>query len=171
MYATRVGEDDVVTQMETRELTSGISESQEAVLAHWSEHRAQLRQSEAQRAVLTNVVLAITAGLSGFIVARDFAPATVALAFLIMVMGLFGAVSTAKHHERAAYHLAQARALTTTLRGMGGLADESNLEEFRQAHNRLYPWLHRIQLHALWTGLHLVVALYGFVIFIVILSR
>jgi hypothetical protein len=155
--------------METRELVSGASGSQEAVLAHWSEHRQQLRQSEAQRAVLTNVLLAVTAGLSGVIVVRDFAAATWPLAFLIIVGGVFGALSTAKHHERAAYHLAQARALTTAMRG--ALADESNLEEFRQAHNRLYPWLHRVHLHALWTGLHLVVAVYGFVLFVVIVSR
>jgi hypothetical protein len=34
------------------------------VLAYWAEHR----QSETQRSVLTNFLLVITAGLSGFII-------------------------------------------------------------------------------------------------------
>jgi hypothetical protein len=39
-----------------------------AVLAYWGEHRAQLRQPESRRAVLTNYVLAIAAALSGLVV-------------------------------------------------------------------------------------------------------
>jgi hypothetical protein len=43
---------------------AALSAPEDAVLAYWREHREQLRQSENQRAVLTNYVLAIT----GFIV-------------------------------------------------------------------------------------------------------
>ena len=45
-----------------------MSTPEDAVLAYWREHRDQLRQSENQRAVLTNFVLVITAAISGFIV-------------------------------------------------------------------------------------------------------
>ena len=40
---------------------------EDAVLAYWKEHREQLRQSENQRAVLTNYVLVLVAAISGFI--------------------------------------------------------------------------------------------------------
>ena len=43
-----------------------MSAPEDAVLAYWREHREQLRQSENQRAVLTNYVLVITAAISGF---------------------------------------------------------------------------------------------------------
>ena len=43
------------------------------------------------------------------------------------------------------------------------------LNEFRDAHYRKYPWLHRIRLHWLWTGLHLAIAVYGIVLTILVL--
>jgi hypothetical protein len=63
----------------------------------------------------------------------------------------------------------QARALTHTLEKTGALADDSQLNEFRDAHYRKYPWLHRIRLHWLWTGLHLAIAVYGIVLTILVL--
>ena len=50
-----------------------MSGPEDAVLAYWREHREQLRQSENQRAVLTNYVLVITATISGFIVQHQSA--------------------------------------------------------------------------------------------------
>jgi hypothetical protein len=139
------------------------------VLAYWHEHREQLRQSETQRSVLTNYLLVITAGLSGFIVAQHFAMRTLAVAVLVVGIGLYGALTTAKYHERAAYHLGQARALTDTLKGGGVLTEDENLTRYRDEHYQAYPTLHRVRLHRLWTGLHLGIALYGAVLFVVIL--
>ena len=138
------------------------------MLAYWREHREQLRQSENQRAALTNYMLVITAAISGFIVQQHFAPRTLPLSFLIIVVGLYGAVAAAKYHERADYHLLQARALTRVLVGTGALGDhDAVLEEFRQQHNRHYLHLYRLRLNRLWTGLHLGVAGYGIVLAII----
>jgi hypothetical protein len=144
-----------------------VSAPEEAVLAYWREHREQLRQSENQRAVLTNYVLLITAAVSGFIVQQNFGLRTLPLSVLVIIIGLYGAVASAKYHERADYHLLQARALTRVLVDTGSLGDhEAVLEEFRQQHYRKYPRLHRLRLNRLWTGLHLGVAIYGIVLVI-----
>jgi hypothetical protein len=144
-----------------------VSAPEDAVLAYWREHREQLRQSENQRAVLTNYVLVITAAISGFVVQQDFGLRTLPLSVLIIIIGLYGAVAAAKYHERADYHLLQARALTRVLVDTGSLADhEAVLEEFRQQHDLKYPRLHRLRLNRLWTGLHLGVAVYGVVLVI-----
>jgi hypothetical protein len=148
-----------------------MSEPTDTVRAYWNEHRQQLRQSETQRSVLTNFLLVITAGLSGLIVQQKFAGGTLPLALLILGIGLYGALSAAKYHERADYHLSQARALTRTLKEMGALADDPRLAESRESHYRAYPRLHRVRLHWLWTGLHLAVAAYGLVLTAVILFR
>ena len=135
------------------------------MLAYWQEHREQLRQSENQRAVLTNYVLVITAAISGFIVQQHFAARTLPLSVLIIVIGVYGAVAVAKYHERADYHLLQARALTRVLVWAGALADQATLlEEYRQEHYRNYRRLHRLRLNRLWTGLHLGIAGYGIVL-------
>lgn len=145
-----------------------VGASSDAVLAYWNEHRQQFRQSEDQRAVLTNYLLVITAGLTGLIVAQKFSLATLPAAALISLLGLYGALAVAKYHERASYHLRQARALTQTLKDLGALADDPHLDVQRQDHYQRYPRLHRIRLHWLWTGLHLANAFFGVVLIIVI---
>jgi hypothetical protein len=142
-----------------------MSEQDDPVLAHWKEHREQLRQSENQRAILTNYVLVITAAVSGFVVQQQFSLRTIPLSVLIVIIGLYGAVSAAKYHERADYRLSQARALTRVLVEAGALTDSTAmLEESRRAHYDGYPRLHRLRLYWLWTGLHLGIAVYGVVL-------
>ena len=140
----------------------------DAALEYWREHREQFRQSENQRAVLTNFVLVIVAALSGFIVQEHFQVRTLPLSVLIVAIGCYGALAAAKYHERADYHLHQARALTQVLVDAGVLADhDAVLEQARLAHNHRYPWLYRVRLHWLWTGLHLGVAVYGVVLIVI----
>ena len=142
-----------------------MSGQEDSVLAYWKEHREQLRQSENQRAVLTNYVLVITAAISGFVVQQQFSPRTIPLSILIVIIGLYGAVSAAKYHERGDYHLSQARALTRVLVEAGALTDATAvLQEARQAHYDKYPRLHRLRLYWLWTGLHLGITVYGAVL-------
>ncbi len=141
------------------------------VLAYWSEHRQQLRQSEDQRAVLTNYLLLMTAGLSGFIVQQHFATRTLPVAILIVGTGLYGTLTAAKYHERATYHLSQARALTRILHQLGALPDDAQLDDYRNQHYSAYPHLYKIRLHYLWTGLHLAIALYGIALIFIIFSR
>lgn len=139
-----------------------MNEQADTVLAYWREHREQLRQSENQRAVLTNYVLVIVAALSGFIVQQQLKPSTLPLSILVMAIGIFVSITVAKYHERADYHLGQARTLTRALVDLGALPDgKAELDASRGAHYGKYRRLHRIRLHKLWTGLHLGIALYG----------
>jgi hypothetical protein len=149
----------------------GDGNRETAVLAYWNEHRQQFRQSENQRATTTNFVLVVTAGLSGLMIQQKFAATTIPLGVLITLIGLYGALTAAKYHERAAYHLAQARALTATLKDMDALGDDPYLDEFRRRHQHDFPRLHRIRLHWLWTGLHLAIAGYGAVLTIIAVVR
>ena len=145
-----------------------MSGPEDVTLAYWREHREQLRQSENQRAVLTNYMLVITAAISGLVVQQHFALRTLPLSFLIIIIGLYGAVAAAKYHERADYHLLQARALTQVMVEAGALAGHDTLlAEYRQQHYREYPRLHRLRLNWLWTGLHLGIAVYGVVLVII----
>ena len=149
-----------------------MADQSEAVRAYWNEHRQQLRQSESQRAVLTNYILVIASALTGFITQQRLSSDTLPAAILMLILGVYGAVTVAKYHERAEYHLAQARALTKTLTDLGALPDNSALlDEYRQRHYDKYPRLSRLRLHMLWTGLHTAIAVTGFALAIAILSR
>jgi hypothetical protein len=149
-----------------------VTGDDEVILAYWSEHREQLRQSETQRATLTNYVLIIASALGGFIVQQRFANSTIPLSVLIVVIGLYGAGASAKYHERADYHLSQARALTRALKDLGLLvASDALIKQYRDAHYASYPRLHRLRLYRLWTGLNLGVAGYGLVFLAISLVR
>jgi hypothetical protein len=149
-----------------------VSQLEETTLAYWKEHREQLRQSESQRAVLTNYLLVIISALSGFIAQQRFALTTLPLSLLVVGVGLYGAVTAAKYHERADYHLTQARVLTRTLREMGALtADDAPQRQSREAHYRAYPRLHRVRLYLLWIGLHLGIAAFGVILVVITLVR
>lgn len=153
-------------------MVTGVPQQSDAVLAYWGEHRQQLRQSEDQRAVLTNYVLVIASALTGFIAQQKLALDTLPVAILLVILGAYGAITVAKYHERAEYHLTQARALTKTLTELGALpADTALLDEYRQRHYDKYPWLRRVRLHMLWTGLHTAIVVGGMVLTIVILAK
>jgi hypothetical protein len=140
----------------------------DALLEYWKDHREQMRQSENQRAVLTNYVLLIAAAISGFVVQQQFSLRTVPLSVLTIAIGLYGAVSAAKYHERADYHLSQARAMTRVLAQSGALPDaRAALEDARQAHYGRYPRISRLRLNWLWVSLHLGIAVYGAVLLII----
>lgn len=142
------------------------------MLAYWREHREQMRQSENQRAALTNYILVIVAALTGFLVQQGFKPVTWPLPVLIIVVGVYGAVTAAKYHERADYHLTQARTLTTILVEYDALPDSrARLDAARRTHAAAYPHLHRIRLHHLWTCLHVVIAAYGVTLLMITITR
>jgi len=142
----------------------------EALLAQWNEQRQQLRQSETQRATLTNYVLVLASALTGLAVQQHLQARTLPLSALILLIGLYGAVSAAKYHERAEYHVHQARAITRALQDLGALPDiRDQLTEARERHYSAYPRLHRIRLHSLWTGLNLAVAALGLCLLLVTL--
>lgn len=139
-----------------------------ATLAYWKEHREQLRQSESQRAVMTNYILVVAAGVGGFVVQQQFAVRTIPLSVLTMLIGVYGALAAAKYHERADYHLSQARALTNILVESGGLVDGKDiLDNYRQAHYSKYPKISRVRLYWLWIGLNLSIALYGTILLLI----
>jgi hypothetical protein len=145
-----------------------VTAPENATLAYWNENREQMRQSESQRAVLTNYVLAIAAAVSGLVVQQHFRLQTLPLSILVVLTGLYGALAAAKYHERASYHLGQARALTQALIQSGELPDnDALLTQARDDHYQKYPRLARIRLHWLWTGLLCGVAGYGMVLVVV----
>jgi hypothetical protein len=148
-----------------------VTESADAVLTYWSEHRQQIPRSESPRAVLTNYIPVIVATVSGFLVQRQLRPTTLPLSILATVINGYGAAMAAKYHERANHHLTKARALTTTLVDLGALPENTAAPDAaRTTHNLKYPRLHRIRLHAPWIRLHLLI-MYGLILTAVTLSR
>jgi hypothetical protein len=147
-----------------------MAESHEVLLQFWREQRDQARQSENQRAAMTNIVLIVAAAAVGFVVREGITdranlPVTIGLAFL----GLYGALASAKYRERQAMHLHEAKLMR---RRLDALYPELGLEADRQTartnHRGSHRWLYRVRLYLLWTTLHLGIALTGAVLTVLI---
>jgi hypothetical protein len=148
---------------------SGTPIDSTALLAFWKEHREQMRQSENQRATLTNFTLVITAAMAGVMGQQNFSARTWPLAVFVLVIGAYGALAVAKYYERANYHLHQARVLARELAKLGALPDaRGELESARQIHGARFRVLARLPQHRLWTALHLGIFAFGVVLLVIV---
>ncbi|MFF3208403.1 hypothetical protein [Streptomyces sp. NPDC002962] len=133
------------------------------LLQFWQEQRDQARQSENQRAAMTNIVLVVAAAGIGFVVRqglgdRSNLPVTAGL----MLLGLYGALASAKYRERFAMHMHEAKLMRRRLDALyPALGLEADRQAARDGHQRQHRLLYQVRLHQLWTSLHLGIALMG----------
>jgi lysylphosphatidylglycerol synthetase-like protein (DUF2156 family) len=134
----------------------------------YQEHCTQGRHHETQRATVTNLIIAVAAGVLALLtfdkaINKFDLPLTV---FLFM-LGLFGAAFSTKHYERWSLHMQRARSYRNKLDALmfDNLinelkrdGDKKHEEEFKEEHK----WqLKKIRLHQLWVSLHLLIAALG----------
>jgi hypothetical protein len=132
----------------------------------YQEHSAQARHHEMQRASFGAALIAIAGVLIG-VVTFDNAvlPSDLPLTFLVLVIGAFGAVFSAKHYERSRLHMERARRHRDALdRVLPGEPLKRVKLDADSTHNAEFPILHSLQLHKYWTGLYLVIAGLGLVL-------
>jgi hypothetical protein len=129
-----------------------------------------IRHYEDQRATVTNFVLAMASLAIGFLVQKGLALDTLPVAILLIVLGVYGAITVAKLYERTQYAAALAKSYMIRL---SELYPSIGLEEFKNKvdvkHRSKFPITARLHMHHLWGTLHIVIALVGVVLTIVIL--
>lgn len=149
-----------------------MADSTDVLLQHWDEQRAQSRQCENQRATLTNMILLVASAALGFITQRGLDRPMLFVTVPLVVIGLLGAVASAKFYERFRLHNRQARRLTDQLvERLPDLAVDDAYTQARRQHNTRYRFLTKIRLHHLWISLHLAIAITGVALTVVIMLR
>jgi len=148
-----------------------MADSSDVLLQHWSEQAEQSRQCEDQRATLTNMILLVGSAALGFIAQRGLDRYMLLVTVPLVVVGLLGAVASAKFYERFRLHNRQARRITDQLAAfLPDLAVDDAYTEARTQHYAQYRFLTKIRLHHLWISLHLAIAATGFVLTVAIMS-
>ena len=134
----------------------------------YQDHVVHGRHHETLRATTTTVLLAVAAGVLGLIGSEHVWPLEhrdLPLALFLILLGLVGALFSAKYHERFTFHMNRAReyrnALDKSLPEVGinkarPVADKKTEAE--------YPLLFRRRLYVLWIWLDLLVAVLGVVL-------
>ena len=132
----------------------------------------QGRQSEDQRATMTNFIVIIAAAVLGFIVQMGFDTQALPLSILLIPLGAYGALVSAKLYER--WHFSMRRARYWRKR-INELYPDAQLLQLKEAadneHKTKYNRFRRLRLNWLWLTLHILIALLGIVCSIVIIIR
>jgi hypothetical protein len=148
-----------------------MADPTDILLEYWKDQRTQARNAESQRATLTNIVLLIVIATLGFVGQQGLREAMLPLTISLVVLGLFGATASAKYYERYTVHIDQAIQFSKLLGDPPLLPDfEDTLNPVRADHADRNRWMSKIRLNKIWIALHLLVALTGLVLTVIIIS-
>jgi hypothetical protein len=148
--------------MENVSDVSNISDLTTAILNEIDRQWSQAKQSEDQRLAISNFIVVIAVAAQGFIVEKDFPRRALVLAVSLVVLGLFGAIASAKYYERFRMSMTRVGRLRERL---DELHPDLKLDETEQRadrkHAERYPRISRLRLHLIWRFLMLGIAVVG----------
>jgi hypothetical protein len=114
------------------------------------EHWTEMRHIEDQRATITNIVIIITSAVVGSIAPQTPSWALLSLPMLLIILGIYAAVTTAKLYER--HQFAQTR-LDYWYKRIDELNPNAEFLQLRNkadvSHKSKYPRISKFHLHRL----------------------
>lgn len=126
---------------------------------------AQARQSEDQRATITNILLLIASALVGFISQRGLVIETLPVTILLILLGIYGAIVSEKLYETFWFHVTRASYYRRRLDELKSTAQILKLNELADTkHTQEFPRMKKIRLHRLWLILHTSIAIAGLIL-------
>ena len=135
----------------------------EALWKLYLEHCTHVRHHETQRSMVAASILAIAAALIGLVTFdRAIRITDLPMTILLVFLGLFGALFSAKQYERASMHTERARhyrdAVDATLDGrpLKRLKQEADAE-----HRKDFKHLEKLRLNKFWVALYILLAAIG----------
>ncbi len=123
---------------------------------------SQAQQSENQRATMTNIIILVAGTLQGFIVQRGFDKLSLVLAGVLILLGIFGALSSAKYYERFRLGMLRVGKMIDRLEELHKDARIWELEKKADVeHKKRFPRLTKLRLNRLWLTLHISISILG----------
>lgn len=138
----------------------------------YAEHCSHARHHETLRATTSNILLAISAGIIA-VVTRGDRPFLIEywpLTALLVCIGIFGALFSAKYHERFCMHTERARQYRDALEASLPATDLRRLKKTADRVTKAkFPRMFDLRLHKFWVCLHLAIAAMGVIMTILLL--
>lgn len=136
------------------------------------EHTTQGRHHEVQRATVTNFIIIVSGGILAFVANGGVTRDKWILASFLILIGLFGALFSAKQYERFRFHMVAAgkyrkeleQLIDNSLTGIRMTALSKHKSEF-------LPVLVKLRLHYFWSGFHLLIASLGVTLLVMTLRK
>lgn len=155
-----------------------MSKDTELLMMIAQEHWEEMRHAENQRATITNLLIAIAALGTGFVTITGLSAYTLFFGALLMLLGIYGSVMTAKLYER---HQFDQKRLDYWYKRLDELNPEAQFLALRELadseHHQKFVgilpkplrFVTKIHTHQLWLSLHVGIALIGLGILVVTL--
>ena len=146
-------------------------EKDELLWRVYADNRAYAKFHEHLRSVSTNLITVVAAGLLGLITFDlKLTFSDVPSAAFLSIVGLFGAIFSAKHYERARLHLFRSYEAFMELDRLNSDFDLMALKQAGDAKNSArFPILSKMRLNYLWNLFHLLISMIGISIIAIIL--
>ena len=145
-----------------------MADEVDILLRFCEEQWTQCRQSETQRSTVTNFVITIAAATIAFIAHKGFAIVSLPLAVFLFILGLCGALTSAKLYERWQFHRNRAH---YWYKRIDELKPDAQLLHLKKVADDAYgKKLQYVHLHWFWLTMHIFIALLGLICIIVIMK-
>lgn len=138
-----------------------------------NEHMTQARHQETLRSSMTTLLLSLSGAIVGFIIFdKELSSTDLAPSILLLFLGVFGIIFSAKHYERFNFHIARVRAYRSALdKCFPDVQWKALREAADEYHEPRFPRLVKQRQHKLWLVLHGVNASLGLILTTVILLK
>ncbi len=135
---------------------------EELLWAYSHEQREIGCSVDQQRTAVTNFIMTLTAGLIAVISVQGFGERTVAVAAFIMVLGIYGMLTTRKLYERSFYHFYRSRECLDELdRLVGEGTIQTVKSQAGEKSKEQFPYMSKMANHQVWMGLHFLIFVFG----------
>ncbi len=150
-----------------------MAETTDILVSMIEENWNHVRHSEDQRATITNLIVIVVSVIQGVLTQTGFTKNALPLTILLVLLGFYGMVTTAKLHERSRFHIKRARKFRDRLDTLCPDAQINLLQQVAdEEHQRQHPILaKKVRLSRLWLALHIFIALLGIIYTIIILIK
>jgi hypothetical protein len=149
-----------------------MPEDTDVLLFFCGQYWEEIRHTEEQREKLTNLIILIAAATIGLVGQKGFSRDFILLAILLMVLGLYGMVTTKKLYERYSFLQARLYRWYDRIDYLHPNAQFLKLKsEADEEHKRQFQRLAKIHVHQLWLALHALVCISGLALLIMIFYK
>jgi len=143
-----------------------LADATDVLLALYQDAVGHGRHHEDQRALMTNLLVVICAGLLGVVGFDDrISRADLPFSVFVIVLGVFGALFSAKHHERFDLHQERGKGFRKALEALHPETHVSSLRATAATKvKEEHPYLYRVRLFWFWLAVPLIVAVTGAIV-------
>ncbi|HEY9815018.1 MAG TPA: hypothetical protein V6D20_04320 [Candidatus Obscuribacterales bacterium] len=147
-----------------------MNDDSEILLKMIEREEALVRHYEDQRATVTNFVLVATSLVIGFLTQKGVVLASLPAALLLVLLGVYGAITVTKLYERTQFASAFIKQYINQINERyPQLLLTQIKDKVRTEHKAKFPRSSMLHMHQLWSLLHIIIAFLGCCLVVAIL--